>query len=455
MEKLAKGNKSCPVVASGRIRGANERINVAVVGIRSRGGSHIKELGVVAGVNIKTIVDIDENLLSGALKRVKQTQPESDCVGEYDFRRVLDDKDVDAVSLATPNHWHALQTIWACQAGKDVYCEKPASHNVVEGRSMIKAARKYGRVVQIGFQSRSNTNVKKAIDFLHSGGIGDIYLGRGLCFKPRNAFPIYADGAMEAGQEYKLGRDKYCYDEEYLKRVHYDQWIGPAPAKPFNANRFHYNWHWQWEYGCGDIGNQGPHQCDIGRWGMGFSGHPKKINSVGGYFAFADCPQTTPNSQTAVFEYDDGRIFEFEVRGVYTNDEASVRIGNLFFGSKGWMQLTMDGKWKTYFGRKNEPGPGSESADGGADALNLSGSGGQGHFENFVKSIRSRKVEELNCDVESGHISTCMAHLANVSYRVGRELHFDGNLETFVNSKEANSLLTRQYRKPYVVGLEV
>jgi len=204
---------------------------------------------------------------------------------EVDLRRVLDDKEVDAISVATPDHWHALATIWGCQAGKDVYVEKPTSHNIWEGRKMVEAARKYNRIVQSGMQNRSNPNVRAAIKFLHEGGIGDIYMAKGLCFKGRESIGKKQNGPIPEG-------------------VHYDQWLGPAPYRPFNENRFHYNWHWFWDYGSTDLGNQGPHQMDIARWGMNKHDYPVKIHCAGGYFVF-DCDQETPNTQLSTLEFAD------------------------------------------------------------------------------------------------------------------------------------------------------
>lgn len=438
----------------GRIIGANDRINMAVIGIRGRGGSHITGFAKIPNVHIKTIVDVDENLFGKRIRQVEGLQGAAPLT-EFDLRRVFDDKDIDAVAIATTNHWHALATIWACQAGKHVYVEKPCSHNVWEGRKMVEAAHRYNRIVDVGFQNRSIKNVRQAMKFLHDGGIGEVYMARGLCFKPRDAIGKCADGiGTGKNYEYYAGNKKgILYDSDYMKNVHYDLWIGPAPKRPFNYNRFHYNWHWNWDYGCGDIGNQGPHQLDIARWGLNKNDHPVKIGSSGGYFAF-DSDQQTPNTQVATFEYADGKILQFEVRGLYTNNENDIKIGNLFFGAKGWMHLR-GSTWKTYFGRKNKPGPSSETAEEFADPMNLAGAGGAGHYGNFIYALRTGKSENLTCEMEQGHISTTLPHLANISYRLGRNLTFDGAKEKFVDDKEADQLLTRKYRKPYVVPEKV
>lgn len=410
----------------------NDTINVAVAGIRGRGESHYEAFSKIPNVRVAYLVDIDEREFPKALKNMSAYAPQAPKT-EVDLRRVLDDKEVDVIAIATPNHWHALQTIWACQAGKDVYVEKPASHNIFEGRKMVEASRKYNRIVQVGFQNRSIQNVRKAMEFLHNGGIGKVYMAKGLCFKPRESIGRGPDGPIPQG-------------------VHYDLWLGPAPYKPFNPVRFHYNWHWFWDTGSGDTGNQGPHQFDVARWGLNKQEHPVRISSIGGYYAF-DSMQETPNTQTSVFEYADGTVLEFETRGLYTNAEDDIRIGNLFYGTDGWMHLD-GGNWKTYMGRKNEPGTSATSRDQ-ADPSNLRGTGHGPHFENFINAVRSRNFLELNCDVEEGHRSTALPHLANISYRLGREVEFDSHSERFVDDEQANGYLSRKYRHPYVVPKEV
>ncbi len=412
-----------------RVLGANDRINIAVVGIRSRGATHIEEWSKIPNVEITYLVDPDENLFAKGVadaERLQGKKPKT----EVDLRKVLEDKNLDAISTASPDHWHALQAIWACQAGKHVYAEKPLSHNIWEGRKMVEAARRYNRIVQCGMQNRSILGVRKAMELLHSGELGEIYMAKGLCFKPRDSIGHMVNTPVPAG-------------------VHYDLWLGPAPYRPFNPNRFHYNWHWFWDYGCTDLGNQGPHQMDIARWGMNINELPKKIKCVGDYFAF-DSDQETPNTQLATFEYDDGRIVQFEVRGVYTNNEDGILIGNLFYGSKGWMRLDGD-KWATYIGRNNEPGPKYDGAGSVADPMNLAGAGSSAHFVNFIDAIRASDSFKLNADVLEGHLSTAMCHLANISNRLGRELQFDSHSEKFINDDQANGYLTRNYRYPYLV----
>ncbi len=445
-----------------RVIGANDTINMAIIGIRGRGGSLISNFASIKNVRIKYFVDVDENLFASRLAQFEKKfgyRPKT----EWDMRRVFDDPEIDAVGIATPNHWHALATIWACQAGKHVYVEKPACHNIWEGRKMVEAARKYNVLVQVGFQNRSRINTNAAIKFLRSGKLGHIYMARGLCFKPRGPIGRYPDGPMKPGTKHYLDLEKKntapVYTKEYLSKVHYDMWLGPAPKRPFNPNRFHYNWHWHWDYGNGDTGNQGPHQFDIARWGLNKNEHPVKVRSMGGYFVY-DSSQETPNTQISIFEYADGTILEFGTRGLMTNPEGitlpggvkPITIGNIFYGSEGWMQIDSGGNWQTFFGRKNEPGPKSGDTDEEAyDPMNLAGAGGGRHFANFIMALRSGKREDLTCDIEEGYMSSVLPHLGNISYRLGRDLIFDGSKEKFVDDKEADALLTRDYRPPYVV----
>jgi len=436
--KVAGGVVAAGTLASfgtGKVLGANEQINLAVIGINSRGNNLIDGFGGAKGVRIAALCDVDESILNrrvGEAEKKFGYKPKA----EWDCRRIFDMKDIDAVAIATPNHWHALATIWACQAGKHVFVEKPSSHNVFEGRKAIEAARKYNRIVSVGFQNRSIKNVRAAMKFLADGGIGKVYMARGLCFKPRDSFGKFPDSPIPQG-------------------MHWDMWIGPAEYYPYNRGKSHYNWHWHWNTGNGDTGNQGPHQFDVARWGLGKDEHPVKISSFGGYYKFGDvCSQETPNTQTSLFEYADGTLLEFGTRGLYTHGEPSISIGNLFYGTEGWMELD-GGTWKTFMGRKGEPGPSSRQAGEYADPMNLGGAGGEGHFGNFIYALRTGKREDLACDIEVGHLSTCLPLLANVAYRTGRQLTFDGKTEKFVSDPEADKLLTRNYRAPFIVPDQV
>ena len=455
-EFLGDSAHAAPHVGS-RILGANDRVVTASIGVRGQGNSLKRGFAQLKNVEIKTLCDIDANLAPERINDPRLKEVASFKPGfVQDLRRVFDDKDIDAVVIATPNHWHALATIWALQAGKHVYVEKPASHTVWEGRRMVEAAARYNKIVQTGTMNRSRPAVRKAIKFLQDGGIGKVYMARGLCYKPRPSIGKYPDGPMAPGEKFKLNVESNnfepTYDEAYLSKVDYDLWLGPAPKRPFNRNRFHYNWHWHWDTGNGDTGNQGPHQFDIARWGLGKQEHPVKIRSVGGYFG-PESSQETPDTQTTLYEYADGTILEFGTRGEYTNDEGTQKIGNLFYGSKGWLYIDGDGReWQSYLGPKNEKGPGSGVPDksSGSDPLVLT-SIEFPHYQNFVDAIRANDPKLLTCDILEGHLSSTLPHLANISYRVGRALVFDGKSETFKDDKEADALLTRKYRKGFEI----
>ena len=445
-------------VAGRRIIGANDRVVLASIGVRGQGNALKRGFARLKNVEHKTLCDIDANLAQERIHDSRLADVPTFKPGfAQDLRRVLDDKDVDAVVIAAPNHWHALATIWALQAGKHVYVEKPASHTVWEGRRMVEAAARYDRIVQVGTMNRSRPAVIDAMKFMHDGGLGKLYMARGLCFKPRPSIGKYPDGPMQAGEKYKLNAlattNEPTYDEQYLSKVDYDLWLGPAPKRAFNRNRFHYNWHWHWDYGNGDTGNQGPHQFDIARWGLQKQEHPVKIRSVGGYFG-EESSQETPNEQTTMYEYADGVVMEFATRGGFTNDEAGVRIGNIFYGTKGWLWIEEAGKkWQAYLGPHNEKGPGAQpsSGDRPTEATGLT-TIEYPHYQNFIDAIRADNPKLLTCDITEGHLSAALPHLANISYRVGRALVFDGAKERFVNDAEADRLLTREsYRRGFEI----
>ncbi len=397
----------------------NDTLRVAVCGVKGRGMDHVAGWSKQKDVRITTICDIDLNVTGRASKAIARRYG-SEAKVVQDIRRVLDDKNIDAISVATPNHWHALATIWACQAVKDVYVEKPVSHNVSEGRRMVEAARKHGRIVQTGTQCRSHTGMQDAIEFLRSGKLGSIYMAKGLCYKPRGSIGHQADGPVPSGVDYNI-------------------WLGPAPERPFNANRFHYNWHWFWDYGNGDLGNQGIHQMDLARWGLGKTELPKAVVASGGRFGYADDGQT-PNTLHVSFEFDDCEL-QFEVRGLITNDEAKVKVGDIFYGTEGILAITSYESWQTFFGPKLEKGPG--------------GTGGGDHYANFVKAVKGRDPKVLNAEIEQGHLSSAYCHLGNIAYRLGRKLHINPSTESFVNDSEADAMLTREYRAPFVVPAKV
>ena len=446
---------AAPLILPKSVRGANDQINIAVLGIRGRGNAHIEKLGSIPGVKIHTLCDCDENLFAERVKTIEEKfgyTPNT----EYDLRTVYDNPEIDAVANAMPNHWHALATVWAAQAGKHVYVEKPSCHTVWEGQKMIEAARKYNVLVQVGYQNRSRSNTNAAIKFLHDGGIGKIYMVRGQCFRQRWDIGSYPDGYMQEGETFSLTTDGKrpmpAYTKEYMDKVHYDLWMGPAEKRPFNRNRFHYNWHWQWEYGNGDTGNQGPHQFDVALWGLNKSEHPATVYSKGDYYVF-DSQQNTPNVQTSVFQYTDGTLFEFATRGLFTNREGKMNVGVIFYGEKGYVEVDGGGNWQSFFGYDKEPGPGSESEKEESNApLSTVGVGDEGHFGNFVKALRSGDRNDLTCDIEVGHKSAAISHMANISYLLQKELKIHPEKEEFTNSKKANKMLRRRpYREPYVV----
>ena len=420
---------AAPYVTSGWAQNSpNDRVNVCVSGIRSRGRAHVRSFADLENVQVTVINDIDERLFPGIVGELEQ-QTGKKARTEVDFRRVLEDKDVDVVSIATPNHWHALQSIWACQAGKDVYVEKPVSHNISEGHKIVEAARKYNRIVQTGTQSRSSQGCNEAMKFLHDGGIGDIHMSRSCLIKARNSYGNAPNSPVPDG-------------------VHYDLWLGPAPYRPFNEKKFHYNWHWLWDTGNGETGNTGPHNFDRCRWGMQIYEHPREIQSMGNIYIWAgDCPQETPNHQISVLKYEDGRIIQLEVRGWYSNSEEGIEQGEFFYGTKGWLKLD-GGSWQSYFGRKNEPGPGSGSKQGlsSSAAADRMGDRAPGHFQNFIDCVRSRNRHGLAADILDGHLSTAMCHLSNIACRTGRTLIFDTETETFPGDAEANTYLDRPRR---------
>jgi len=441
---IAIGGMGLSTKSYAAVLGSNERLNIAVIGIRSRGVEHIESwcaLNKTHNVNLITLCDADESFFAERSKAVIEKTGIKPSL-EWDMRKVFDNRDIHAVSFATPNHWHALGSIWACQAGKHVYVEKPCSHNIFEGRKMIEASRKYNVRVQVGFQNRSVKNINDAMKLLHSGGIGDVYMARGLCFKPRNSFGIAKDGTPPSS-------------------LHYDTWLGPAPWRQYNEKRSHYNWHWFWDTGNGDTGNQGPHQFDFARWGLNKNEHPVSVHAAGGVYGIdpKECAQETPNTLSCTFKYSDGKMLEFETRGRYTNTETDVdiSIGNIFYGTEGYLELKgEEGKpWKAFRRRENEPFAGSDEEMDSKDQDSLTGSGGGDHFSNFIDAIRAGKNEALNCDIIEGHYSCALPHLANISYRLGRGLKFKGDTENFINDPEADALLTQQYRKPYEVTEKV
>lgn len=423
-----------PLIQSGLANASpNDTINVAVMGIRSRGSDHAAALAKLPNVHVAVLCDIDERLFPKTVDMVEKISGKRPKT-EVDIRRVLDNREIDAVTIAAPNHWHALATIWACQAGKHVYVEKPVSYNISEGRKMVEASRKYDRIVQVGTQNRSNPTVRAAMEFLHAGKLGKIYMIKCVVFRPRESLGRKANSPVPPG-------------------VHYDLWVGPSPWKPFNENRFHYNWHWFWATGNGETGNNGPHYTDVARWALQKYEHPRRIQSMGGNDVF-DQDQETPNTQMTLMEYADGTRVQLEVRGLYSNAENGMTMGLLIFGSEGWMHLDGDG-WKTYFGRKNEPGVQRSEKEDRVEKQDNRYTEDGAHFFNFIEAVRANKREAQTADILEGHLSATMCHLGNIAYRTGRQIVFDPANENFPGDAEANGYLSREYRYPFVVPEKV
>ncbi|HEY3967498.1 MAG TPA: Gfo/Idh/MocA family oxidoreductase [Planctomycetaceae bacterium] len=445
----------------------NERLRVAVVGLNGRGQSHLGGFMGRKDCEVVAVCDPDESVLQSRGVAVVEKKTEKKPAAYLDIRKLLEDKSIDVVTIATPNHWHSLAAIWAIQAGKDVYVEKPVSHNVSEGRRVVDAARHHGKICQAGTQSRSSAGKRELMEFLHGGGIGEVKLARGLCYKPRGSI-----GPRSAGYQVPAS-------------VNYDIWCGPAPMNPLTRPKFHYDWHWQWDYGNGDIGNQGIHEMDMARWGLGQTDLGRSVFSYGGRFGYEDAGETA-NTQVSVYDYGD-KTLVFEVRGLKTDSLKNAKIGVIFEGTQGYAVVgTSDVEGGVVF-------------DPDGKQVKVFNRGGD-HFGNFVKAVRSHKVEDLNADILEGHLSSALCHLGNISYRLGQKLSVaesqkmlentkvkdecletfervknhlkdnqvdldaaqlqfgaqlavDGKAETFTGAKsdKANPMLTREYRKGFEV----
>jgi predicted dehydrogenase len=449
---------------------ANDTLHVAMIGVHGQGSGDLTGYAGKHNCIVTTICDCDQAVVGKAMALAEKAQGKTPKY-EQDIRRVLDDKSIDVISIATPNHWHALAAIWGLQAGKHVYVQKPVSHNVSEGRRIVEAAQRYNRICQTGTQSRSNTGMREAIEFIHSGKLGKITLARGLCYKRRDSI------------------GKVSGPQTPPQSVDYNLWCGPAPANPLMRKRLHYDWHWVWDYGNGDLGNQGIHEMDKARWGLGKNEMAKSVISLGGRFGYVDDGETA-NTQLCVFDYGDAELI-FEVRGLPSKSPYPPKVrsrgnfvGNIFYGSEGILvcpdyksgvALTRDGEIIKQF-------------EGGGD-----------HYGNFIKAVRSGKPQDLNAPILEGHLSSSLCHLANISYRlgteqpfnkqtkalgddkeayetlarmeehlkenkvpldstscrVGRRLTLDPKTESFVNDSEADRLLTRDYREGFVVPKKI
>ncbi len=439
----------------------NERLSVAVIGVNGRGGSHLNAFVGRSDTDVTHICDADEAV---GMRRVEQIAGRQAHKPQFvqDIRKLLEDDSIDIVTIATPNHWHALAAIWALQAGKDVYVEKPVSHNVHEGRVLVDVARATGKICQTGTQSRSNPGMRSAMKFLHDGGIGAVKVARGLCYKRRASIGPRGVYQPPAPVDYSL-------------------WLGPAPLAPVTRPRFHYDWHWQWAYGNGDLGNQGIHQMDLARWGLQVDRLSDRVVSYGGRFGYTDAGETA-NTQVVVHDYGDKSLV-FEVRGLPTGPYKGAGVGVIFEGSDGFVVMTSYHSGAAFDTEGNK----IKEFSGGGD-----------HYGNFVDAVRSRKHTDLNADILEGHLSSALCHLGNISYRLGdtisnnemaeqlaqlkvtddvqetlartvehleknsvnlketpfrmgRLLKIDPKREKFVGDAQADQWLTREYRAPFVV----
>ncbi len=445
--------------------GPNDTLRIAVIGAGGRGQSHIDGFAGKPGTQVTHICDCDESAGQRSCEATEEKQGGKKPVWVKDVRRLLDDPSIDAVSIATPNHWHALGAIWAVQAGKDVYVEKPVSHNVLEGRRLVQVARKHNRIVQTGTQSRSNPGMREAMEFIHGGGLGEVKIARGLCYKRRDS--IGPKGNYEVPSA-----------------VDYDLWSGPAPILPVTRKKFHYDWHWQWAYGNGDLGNQGIHQMDLCRWALNENRLCERTFSLGGRFGYEDAGETA-NTQIAVHDYGTRQLV-FEVRGLPTDPFKAASVGIIVEGTQGYLVMTSYDSGTAF----DLEGKAIKQFKGGGDGY---------HYRNFQEAVRKRDHKVLHADVEQGHLSSALCHLANISLRlgspvdaadveakladvrgpedlkatwnrtaehlkanrvegyqvqVGPRLDFNPVSETFVNNAKADAMLTREYRKGYEIPAE-
>jgi predicted dehydrogenase len=411
-------------LSGGLVRGAsaNDRVRMAVIGVRSRGTDLARGFARQDGAEVVAICDVDDSMFAKPVKAVEQIAGKAPRT-EKDFRRLLDDKEIDAIAVAAPDHWHALMTVMGCQAGKDVYCEKPVSHNVVEGRRMVEAARKYKRIVQAGTQRRSSQDVADAVAYVQSGSIGKVGLARAWIHQQRHAIGRGKPGPVPAGLDYEM-------------------WQGPAPDRPFMVNargdfRLHYNWHWFWNWGTGELGNNGIHGVDVSRWGLGVEA-PTAVVSGGGKYVFDD-DQEVPDTQIVTWEFPNASIV-WEHRMWTKHGLEGSSFGNAFYGDKGTV-LVDDKGWRVV------------DADGEPADHKKSGDSQGAHFRNFLECVRSRK--NPNAEIEIGHLSTRLCHLGNIAHRVGRKLYFDAATESFFNDAQANKLLSREYGSRFEMPSQV
>jgi len=419
--------------AQGKVFGANNRVRVCTIGFNGQGSSHIRDLlSMKDDAEYVALCDVDDKVLAKGSKLVQDAQGKAPKLFK-DIREALQQSEIDVVTIATPNHWHALASIWAMQAGKDVYVEKPMSHNIFEGQQVMAAAKKYNRIVQHGTQSRCDATLIRDIKLIRSGFIGKIVESRGYVYKN--------------GNRASIGRGALGPVPAYLDWM---LWQGPATDRPFQVNLTrpqkpglytHYDWHYFWEYGNGEIGNQGVHQMDIACWGHD-RGLPTSVFSAGGRFGLDDDGQS-PNTQATTFSYVDGSIMTFEVRNLGSFEEAEGgNCGNSFFGTKGYYVVG-----KGFFTYKETKGAAREAIPIPAEALE---GPKVGRFKRFLNAVRSRNLADVPMTPLDAHISCAHCHLGNIAFRARRSLDFNPNSELFVD-KAMNPQLTREYRKGFEV----
>jgi predicted dehydrogenase len=400
------------LAVSGRVvaasAAAGDRIRVAVIGVRGRGAELARLFARNEQAEVAAVCDVDDAAFAKSVHAVESIAGKPPRT-EKDFRRLLDDKSIDAIAIATPDHWHALITVLGCQAGKDVYVEKPVSHNVVEGRRMVEAARKYARIVQAGTQRRSTASVQEAIAYLHTGALGKVGMARTWIHHQRVNIGHGQPEPVPAGVDYAM-------------------WQGPAPDRPFQRNRFHYNWHWFWHWGTGELGNNGIHAVDVARWGLNVA-DPIAVSSGGGKYIFED-DQETPDTQIVTWEFPQACIV-WEHRLWSKHGTEGSGFGNAFYGENGTLIIDEKG-WRVEEGAA----AGGKQVDGQA-----------AHIANFLDCIKTRA--KPNAEIEVGHLSTRLCHLGNIAHRLGRKLVFDPSREAFANDREADQLLTREYSERF------
>lgn len=448
---LAKDGKSSP----------NDTIRHAVIGCRIRGRQHVEEILPVPGVEIAYVCDPDHELAGKLAETTTQGQGRA-VKAVSDMREIFDDPSIDTVSIATPNHWHAIAAIWAMRAGKDVYLEKPVSHNISEGRRIIQVARKTGRLCQTGTQRRSVESVKAVADYIDQGKLGDVSLGKAIVYRQRKSIGPKGNYPLPPQVDYNL-------------------WLGPAEDLPIERPQFHYDWHWDWNTGNGELGNNGIHLCDVCRWVMGLQGFGRRAISVGGRFGYEDAGQT-PNTHLVVNDYGDQKVIT-EIRALRTNPYMeNFNVGYVIHGSEGYIA-------------------GESLFDPDGNLVRTFEGEERNHFANFFDAVRTGRREDLNADIAEGHASTSMTHVGNISHRLGRLetpqaiaaklesfnlgeavseafscmtthlqsndvelektkmtlgalLQIDEEKESFINNPDANSFLTREYRAPFIVPAE-